>query len=349
LYDSGGQPLLRLVLCGVASLAGAPLWVLGAAFSAAAAICLVAAVPHARASLRRVHAALSGRPRWDADTARSFWSFSAPRGVEEIFAATNIWLLLILVGSLFSAPEAATYAAISRFTLAASLFMQAVTTGMAPRFTAAFSRGERARAQSLFRVTTQWMVGVSVPVCATLFVYPQALLTLVSPDLPDGTTGLQITAVAAMFTVVTGPAGGAILFAGRSTWNLQMALAAFAVMLVVAFAAIPEYGANGASLAWAAAMVVQSALAYVVARRAFGLDPFSRTVLLLGSWSAILSGVALLVPRLLLGDGLAALFIGVTATGVALVLLHHVTSWTWWNDAPADPSSPPSLQSGRVP
>ncbi len=346
LYDAGGQPLLRLVLCGAVALADGPAWLLGAAFSAAAAISLLGAVPHTLASLRRHGAAFSWRPQWSRTTAADLWRFAAPRGLEEIFAATNIWLLVVLVGSMVSADEAATYAAISRFTLAATLLMQAITTSMAPRFTAAFARGERARLVGLFRATTQWMIGLSVPVCVTLFVFPGALIHLVSPELPGGEAGLRFTAVAALFSVVTGPAGAAILFAGRSTWNLWIAVADFVAMLVVAGLAIPGSGANGASLAWATAMILQSVLGYVVARRAFGLDPFSASAVRLGAWSAILAVLAQLVPRMALGDRLTGLVIGVLGTAVVLVILHVATSWTWWRAAPEPATAP--LTSGEM-
>jgi O-antigen/teichoic acid export membrane protein len=333
-YDSGGQPLLRLVLCGAVAVTDGPTWLLGAAFSAAAAICLLAAVPHTVRSLRRHDTTYSWRPRWPRETGVAFWRFAAPRGLEEVFAATNIWLLVVLVGALVSADEAATYAAVSRFTLAAALLMQAITTSMAPRFTAAFALGDRARVESLFRATTQWMVGLSIPACVTLFVYPQALIHLVSPDLPGGATGLRITAVATLFSVVTGPAGGAILFAGRSTWNLWIAIADFVVMLLVAALAIPGSGANGACLAWAAAMITQSVLGYAVARRAFGLDPFSARAARLGAWSAVLAILTQVAARVALGDGLAGLVVGVLAAAVALVAVNAATSWSWWRPAP---------------
>jgi hypothetical protein len=105
-------------------------------------------------------------------------------------------------------------------------------------------------------------------------------------------------------------------------------------MLVVAAVAIPGSGANGACLAWATAMTLQSVLGYVVARRAFGLKPFSSSAARLGAWSAILAVLAQLAPRLVLGDRPTALVVGVLATGVALVALHVATSWSWWRAAP---------------
>jgi len=335
-YDAGGQPLLRLLLCGLVTALHGPLWMLGAAFSVAAAISLGAAVPHSLRSLHRAHGVLARRIQWTRATARDFWAASAPRGAEEIFAATNIWVLIVLVGAMVSADEAATYSAISRFTLAASLLMQAITTSMAPRFTAAFSRAEHERVRSLFRLTTQWMVGLSVPVCVTLLVFPEALIHIVSPDLPGGAAGLRIMAVAALVSIVTGPAGGAILFAGRSVWNLWIAACAFVVMLAVAELAIPSGGADGASLAWAAAMTAQSVIGYVVAKRAFGLDPFSRGATRLGIWSAILSVLTELSTRILIGGRLSGLVVGVVAAGVTLILLHASTSWSWWRAPESD-------------
>jgi hypothetical protein len=114
----------------------------------------------------------------------------------------------------------------------------------------------------------------------------------------------------------------------------------------VAALAIPGSGANGACLAWATAMMLQSVLGYVVARRAFGLDPFSATAVRLGAWSAILAVLAELVPRMALGDRLTALVIGVLGTAAALVVLHVATSWTWWRAA-SEPASTP-LTSGEI-
>jgi hypothetical protein len=37
---------------------------------------------------------------------------------------------------------------------------------------------------------------------------------------------------------------------------------------------------------------------------------------------------------MVIGDRLTALVVGVLATGVALVVLHVATSWTWWRTVP---------------
>ena len=330
LYDAGGLPLLRLLLVLPFATGEQASWWLGVAYSLASVLCLVAAVPHAGRSLRSAGAAFSWRWHRDRDVTRDFWAFSLPRGLDELFTATNVWLLVVLVGALASPADATTYSAISRFTLASSLLMQAVTTGMAPRLTAAFTRGERERARVLFETATLWIVGLSVPVSVTLLLFPGALLHLVSPELHGGQTGLRIMGLVMLVNVVTGPAGAAILFAGRSRWNLWIALSGFSAMLVVALVAIPGSGANGASAAWAAAILVQSTIGYVVVKRAFGLAPLTPAVLRLGTVSAIVPLVCQGAARAFGDDTLRALVAGTLVAGVVLLGIHVASSWRLW-------------------
>ena len=112
-YDSGGQPLLRLLACGTTAALGAPLWVIGVAFTTVSVACLVAAVPHTSRSLAGAGATWGWRG-WSGAEAWSFWAYSVPRGLEELFQSTNTWILVVLVGALASAAQAATYAAVSR-------------------------------------------------------------------------------------------------------------------------------------------------------------------------------------------------------------------------------------------
>ncbi|HEX3932292.1 MAG TPA: lipopolysaccharide biosynthesis protein [Nocardioides sp.] len=334
LYDAGGQPLLRLALCWLVAAAGGALWAIGLAFTAAAGVSVVGAAWHTLRSVRGVGAGLRRPDAWPRAEARAFWGYSLPRGLEELFQATNIWLLVVLVGALASPAEAATYSAVSRFTLASTLLMQAITTGMATRLTTALARAEHDRVRTLFQSSVTWTVGLSIPVAVTMWVFPSALIELVSPQLPGADLGLRVMALATLANVVTGPSGAVILFAGRSSWNLWIALPAVALMLTVAVLAVPAHGADGASYAWAAAIGLQSILGYVVTRRAFGLDPFTLPTLRLGGWSALLTLPAEVVAQLILGDRVMGLVVGVAA-GAALYLGGNaLTSWRMWVRVP---------------
>ncbi len=330
LYDAAGQPLLRLLLCGLAAIGNGTLGLVAAAFSLAALACLGATIPHTGRCLTRAGATIYLTARWPGKTARSFWAYSLPRGMEELFQVTNTWMLVVLVGALATPTDAATYSAISRFTLASTLLMQSITTSMATRFTTSWVRHEYGRVRALFQNAVAWTVGLSVPIAATMWLFPAGLVQLVAPQLPAADIGMRVMATASLFSMLTGPSGAVILFAGKSAWNLWIALPAMVLMLSVAVVTVPEHGADGGAYAWAASIGFQSVLGYAVTRAAFGLDPLSLPALRLAGWSGLLTVPALLFSRVWLGDAPSALFVGVVGGGIFFLCGNVLTTWRLW-------------------
>jgi O-antigen/teichoic acid export membrane protein len=144
-------------------------------------------------------------------------------------------------------------------------------------------------------------------------------LNLVSPDLLDVRLGLQVLALGSMVNVVTGPVGGVVLMAGRSTINLAAAALAMVGMLVPALVLVPAHGANAASLAWAISIVIQNLLLYLYCRRKLSMSPWTKA-----SSGRTLQGVAvvalpMVLAVLVLKDTWAGCVTGVAASCVVLV------------------------------
>jgi O-antigen/teichoic acid export membrane protein len=323
LYDLAGQPLLRVVAAALAVSSGGSGVALGLVLTGPAAVSLAGAWTQTRRTFHRAGIQWSPRPVWRSATAASFWRFAAPRGLEEIVQAANVWLLTLLVGALASPEQAAAYAAITRWTMATTLILQSVTTALLPRLSAAFHRGNVREAERLFQVTTSWVVVASTPICLALLLFPDALLSIVSPDLPDASLGLRILALGSMVNVVTGPVGGVILMTGRSTLNLVAALVAVVAMLVPAVPLINSLGASGAALAWALSLASQNLVLLMYGIHRLNMAPWSRL-----SVPATLVGVAVVaLPMIavlgLLGDTLIGLLLaaGVGAAVAAVATL----------------------------
>ena len=322
LYDFGGQPLLRVL--GVVVV----LWLdggdraLGWSITGPAAVCAILSAAHAFGSLSRAGIRCSKSPVWDRSSARGFFAFGFPRGLEEVVQASSIWLLTLIVGALSGPAQAATYAALTRLTMGTGMVLQSVTTGMLPRLSAAFVRHEHAEVEHLFHTTTRWLVVLSLPMCVLLFVYPGALLSLASPDLPGGLVGLQILAVGALVNVATGAVGGVVLMAGRSAVNLAVAVVCVIVMVVSALILVPTYGASGAAAAWALSMVIQNALLYLYARMKLDLSPWSRSMVRPVAASAALSCLPPVAVAIVGGDDVWSLVVAsaLSCAGVAVSL-----------------------------
>jgi O-antigen/teichoic acid export membrane protein len=324
LYDLGGQPMLRVLAVTVVLALGGGDRALGWSISGPALVCAVLSAAHAFGSLARAEIRCSKSPVWERSSARSFFAFGLPRGLEEVVQASSIWLLTLMVGALSGPAQAATYAALTRLTMGTGMVLQSVTTGMLPRLSAAFIRHEHHEVQHLFHSTTRWLVVLSLPMCVLLFVYPSALLSVASPDLPGGRVGLQILAVGALVNVATGAVGGVVLMAGRSAVNLVVAVVCVVVMVVTSLILVPAYGASGAAAAWAVSMVIQNALLYLYARVKLDLSPWSRAMARPVAISALLSCLPPLAVAAVAGDDVWSL----VAASVVSCLGLAVAVWT---------------------
>ena len=318
LYDFAGQPVLRVVAVAMVLSVGGGDRALGWSITGPALVCAALSAVHALGSLSRAGIRCSKTPVWERSSARKFFAFGLPRGLEEVVQASSIWLLTLMVGAMSGPAQAATYATLTRLTMGTGMVLQSVTTGMLPRVSAAFSRHEHHEVQHLFQVTTRWLVVLSLPMCVLLFVYPGALLALASPDLPGGRVGLQILAVGALANVATGAVGGVVLMAGRSSVNLAVAISCVIVMVGSALILVHTYGASGAAASWALSMVIQNGLLYLYARAKLHLSPWSRDMIRPVATSAVLSCLPLLAVSVLAGDNLWSLVVASIASCAGL-------------------------------
>ena len=334
-YDFGGQPVLRvLVVILVLSMSGGDR-ALGWSITGPAILCAVLSAVHAFGSLGRAGIQCSKTPTWDRSSARGFFAFGLPRGLEEVVQASSIWLLTLLVGAMSGPAQAATYASLTRLTMGTGMVLQSVTTGMLPRLSAAFARHEHREVEHLFQSTTRWLVVFSMPMCFLLFLYPSALLALASPDLPGGRVGLQLLAVGGLVNVATGAVGGVVLMAGRSSVNLGVAVVCVVVMVVSALVLVPDYGASGAAAAWALSMVIQNALLYLYARQRLDLSPWSRAMLRPVTIAALLSCLPAVAVSIVAGDNLWSLVAAAALAGTGLLISVWVTREPHVNGLPA--------------
>jgi O-antigen/teichoic acid export membrane protein len=320
LYDFGGQAVLRVLAVVVVLATDAGDRALGWSITGPAILCGALSAVHAFGSLRRAGMRCSRVPVWDRSSAHGFFAFGLPRGLEEVVQASSIWLLTLMVGALSGPAQAATYASLTRLTMGTGVLLQSVTTAMLPRLSAAFTHREHDEIERLFQTTTRWLLVLSLPMCVLLFCYPDALLSIASPDLPGGRVGLQVLALGALANVATGAVGGVVLMAGRSSVNLAVAVLSVAAMVGPAIALVPSYGASGAAAAWAASMVVQNALLYLYARRRLDLSPWSPAMARPVAASAALSCLPPLAVALVAGDDLWSLVAAGVVSCAGLVL-----------------------------
>lgn len=266
--DRIGRACLQPLAVLVALLAGAGLSTVGAAWAGVYVVSAVAAA----VVLTRVVATRAPDPRHgqatDADLVRSFWTFTAPRGVAQLAQVVVAKADIVVVAAMLTPTHAAVYAVATRFVVVAQLVNLALTQVLQPRFTAILVAGDAVTLHAVFRAGTTWAIVLVWPVLLLVACLPQAYLGLFGAGYrtDEAVVVVWLMALAAMAAVACGPVDTLLLMAGRSTRSMTITLVTVAVDLAGLVLLVPRWGIAGAAVAWAVAMVVRSGLTVVSVR-----------------------------------------------------------------------------------
>lgn len=315
-------PFARPVLVWIAVAAGAPLWVVVLAWALPLALALTLAAFVVRTALGHQ----PERAAFDRATlrrvGREYWAFTGARGFAAVLDIVLTWLDVILVAALVSPTQAAIYAAASRFITSGTLVMQALRLALAPELSRALAAHERSRASVIYQLATQWIIVTSWPLYLVMAVFAPCILRVFGPQYPGAATALTILSVAMLVNLATGPVGTVLLMGGKSRWVLADKVAVVTVNVVGNVVLIPHFGINGAAVAWAVSIVLDSALAVGQVRYGMRLGGSLRVI----GWCAALAvacyGIVCLAWRVLAGTSLAdtvAAVVVATAVYVPLI------------------------------
>jgi O-antigen/teichoic acid export membrane protein len=234
---------------------------------------------------------------------RRFWVFTWPRAVASVIQIALQRLDIILVAVLLGPVQAAIYTAASRFLVLGQLGNGAVSTAAQPRLRAALARGDTARARSIYRAATGWLILVNWPLYLSAMIFAAPLLRIFGPEYSSGRSVVLVLGAAMLVATACGMVDMLLTMGGRSSWNLFNSLAALAVAVSVDLLLIPRLGILGAAIGWAAAILVNNLVPLAQIGLVLRIHPVTRgtvTAALLAA--ACFAGLPLLGLALTGGD-----------------------------------------------
>jgi len=296
--------VVSLASAGVGGVALAATWAAPAVPSFVVALVVLGA-------LLRVHDVPDAAPD-GARLGRDFWRFALPRGSAAVLVSTVTWFDVLLVGHYASTEDAAVYAIASRFFMVGTYALQAIGTAVAPQFSALLARRDKRAAEAVYQAGTWWAMCLSWPFYLTLIVFPTTLLSLIFGEQYEAaTSALVILSIAGLVDLATGNAQALLLMSGRSGVFLANAATALTANIALNVVLIPRYGITGAAIAWATSIGLSNLAAAAQVRYFVGVRPFGRGFAVVAA-SALIAFLAVpLASRLVFGDGVAALLLGV--------------------------------------
>ncbi len=290
------RSVLQLVCVGaaaVAAMASLP------AFAVAWALPYLPVTVLAAISLRRIY--LAGKPESfrsrrseQRDLRREFWRFTGPRAVASVAQLALQRIDVLLVAALGGLAPAAVYAVAGRFVILIQFANQGVSQSVQPRLATALATGDRDTANQLYRTATGWLVLVTWPICLLVILYAPVYLRLFGDHYESGAPVVIVLAGAMLVATGCGMVDMVLAMAGRTSWNLINVLVALAVTVALDVYLIPRYGALGAAIGLACAMVVNNLLPLIQVFTSAGLHPFGAGTLVAGALAAGCFGV---LPR----------------------------------------------------
>jgi O-antigen/teichoic acid export membrane protein len=196
-----------------------------------------------------------------------------------IFMAEGFYLLLtyvdiIALEHLGSPEQVAVYYAAARLLAVVAFVYFSISSATTHKFTEYHVSGDKARLASFFAESIRWTFWPSLAVCAMILAFGRPLLALFGASFESGYPVMFILAAGLMARAAVGPAERLLNMLGQRKQCAMVYAAAFAINLGLCVILIPRIGIEGAATATSVAIIAESIMFYIVAKRRLGFHVF---------------------------------------------------------------------------
>lgn len=247
---------------------------------------------------------------------RRWVHFAALSYARALLGSLTAYLDRFVVGSLLGSSSVAVLMIANQLAQLPAVLNNGFLTVAAPMFAAASSLRDTARRSTLFHMTNDWVVRLSLPLVLFLVVFAGPLLGLYGDEFREhGVAVMVVALLATTVGIAAGPTGSLLLMSGEEAVHLRVTLLCAIVQVATLLVLVPCLGLVGTGLAQLAAALVFAAAELTLARRRLGVDWLEGRA---RTWAApaLASLAAVVAARVALDAGATS----TTATAVWLVL-----------------------------
>ena len=205
---------------------------------------------------------------------KTWLATSLPIFVSESFYLLLTYVDILTLEHLGSPGDVAVYYAGVRLLAIVAFVYFAISSATTHKFTEYYVTGDTTRLASFFAETVRWTFWPSLAVCAVMLLFGRPLLGLFGAGFESGYPVMFILAAGMLARAAVGPAERLLNMLGQRKQCATIYAIAFAINLTLCVILIPRLGIEGAASATATAMIAESIMLYVVARRRLGFHVF---------------------------------------------------------------------------
>ena len=260
-------------------------------------------------------------------TSRAMLGFASSVWAVNILMNVRRRASVLMLGVMGTSASVGVFGVLQRLVVLGTTFLISFNSMFGPMVANLVERQRYGELSRLYKVSTRWMLIVSLPFVVTLGFFGREILQLYGPEFVRGSSALWYLAGALFFQVATGSCGVILMMSGRPQYSAMNEAIMLVTVVALNVLLIPPYGLLGAAWAVAAGTVMVNTLRVIEVWWHLRMHPYSMPVLravaasaamsaVLWAWRAHVLGDSMVVPVLGLG-----VIVGMLVYGVVLIVL----------------------------
>jgi O-antigen/teichoic acid export membrane protein len=199
---------------------------------------------------------------------------SLPLAIVDSFFVLLTYVDMLVLQAFVGPADVAVYYAATKTLALVNFIYFAVSAASAHRFSEYHAAGAHDKLAAFLAQAIRWTFWPSLALAALMLLLGKPILMLFGPGFSDGYHLIVIMSVGLVARAAVGPAERLLNMIGQQKVCAAIYGTAFAVNLALCLLLIPHLGLTGAAIATASAVLTESTLLFIVAKRRLGLHVF---------------------------------------------------------------------------
>ena len=200
----------------------------------------------------------------------------------------------IMLGYFRKASDVGIYNAASALSMNVVIFITAIISIFSPIIADLYNRRKYNEMESLYKVTTRWILITSLPLFLIFVFFSNIMMSLFGAEYQEGSTVLILLALAYFVGAATGPGGVILQMSGRQDIDLTNIIVLVIGNIALNIWLIPTYGVIGAASATCITLVVAHIARFTEVYKIFKMIPYDFHIL-----KPVVAGIIAAVPGVL--------------------------------------------------
>lgn len=207
----------------------------------------------------------------------SFATFNFLTSVTEVILESIDTLLLVLLA--VTDLQIGQYSAAIKISDFIAMPLFSLNTMFAPTIAELYSRGERQKLGTMYKVVNKWIITLSLPLFFIASLFCKSLLQLSGASFVGAWPLLVVSAIGSMINAATGSVGYMLLMTGHQKISFLNSILSVIFNTVLGVLLIPKFGAMGTALGTTITLVLMNIVRFFEVRFLLKLYPYNWDVL----------------------------------------------------------------------